>query len=120
VKRGSSLAAGALPAIVAALLPKCPACLALYLAMVTGATVSGRAAASIEAALILGAFVPVAFLLWRKHKADCGCGQRGKCSGLGRRFGGSYKIHITDANAPLAPRDTICGHGRISDGRLVG
>ena len=60
-KRSFALAKFSLPTLILALLPKCPACFAAYIALGTGISVS-VAAASFLRTLLMG--ICVAALLW--------------------------------------------------------
>jgi hypothetical protein len=60
-QRGFALAKFSLPTLILALLPKCPACLAAYIALGTGISVS-IAAASFLRTLLIG--ICVAILVW--------------------------------------------------------
>ena len=60
-KRGFALAKLSVPAMLLALLPKCPACFAAYIALGTGISLSVQAASLLRSTLIA---ICVAALVW--------------------------------------------------------
>jgi hypothetical protein len=60
-QRGFALAKFSLPTLILALLPKCPACFAAYIALGTGISLSVQAASVLRSALIA---ICVAALVW--------------------------------------------------------
>jgi hypothetical protein len=60
-RRGFALAKFSLPTLILALLPKCPACFAAYLALWTGVSISVTAASFLRT-LLIG--ICVALLVW--------------------------------------------------------
>ena len=63
------VAGGALPAVVITLLPKCPACLAAYVAFASGVAISASSAAWIEALLVLLSLAPILYLVVKSRRA---------------------------------------------------
>lgn len=63
------VAGGALPAVVITLLPKCPACLAAYLALASGLAISAGAVAFVELLFVLLSLLPLLYLVIRRARA---------------------------------------------------
>lgn len=63
--RAGELAGAVLPAVVIALLPKCPACLAMYLALGTGVGLSFTVASYVQWGLIATSILVMSVFLWR-------------------------------------------------------
>jgi membrane protein implicated in regulation of membrane protease activity len=63
--RAGEWAGAVLPAVALALLPKCPACLAVYLALGTGVGLSFTVASYVQWGLIAASVLVMSFFLWR-------------------------------------------------------
>lgn len=57
-----------LPGVLAVLTPKCPACLAAYIALFTGVSLSTGTARQLQFGLVAACIVSTATVLWRKVK----------------------------------------------------
>jgi len=64
-RRLSGVAASAAPGLVLALLPKCPLCLAAWVAMTTGISLSSTAAAGVRGGIVAACFATVALVAMR-------------------------------------------------------
>ena len=64
--RGAEIAGWVVPGATLALLPKCPACLAAYVALATGLGVSFSAAAFIRTSLVVASVSVLALLAARR------------------------------------------------------
>ncbi|MDB5296892.1 MAG: hypothetical protein JWO31_2875 [Phycisphaerales bacterium] len=61
-RRGAAFAGWAVPGATLALLPKCPACVAAYIAVATGLGVSISTATYVRASLVLGSVSVLVFV----------------------------------------------------------
>ena len=64
--RGAEVAGWVVPGAALALLPKCPACLAAYVAVATGLGVSLPTAASIRTAVVIASVAVLTFVAARR------------------------------------------------------
>lgn len=69
VRRGGEIAGWLLPSITLALLPKCPACVAAYIALATGIGISMPAATCLRATLVVLCIAALAFLAMRRVRS---------------------------------------------------
>ena len=58
------------PTAILAMLPKCPACLAAYIALATGVGLSADVAARLRAVLIAVSVASLVFVAWRTYRAS--------------------------------------------------
>ena len=65
--RVSEIAASLLPAALLLLLPKCPLCLAAWLTLATGISISAGAAVWLRETLLLLWIPALAMLVWRRQ-----------------------------------------------------
>jgi hypothetical protein len=63
--RGAEIAGWVVPGATLALLPKCPACVAAYLALATGVGVSFSTAAYLRAGVVIGSITVLAIVAAR-------------------------------------------------------
>jgi hypothetical protein len=64
--RGGEVVGWLMPAVMLALMPKCPACVAAYVALVTGIGISLPTAASLRVMLVMLCVASLAFLAMRR------------------------------------------------------
>ena len=64
--RGAEMVGWVVPAATLALLPKCPACVAAYLALATGVGVSFSTAAYVRTSLVIGSIAVLVFVAARR------------------------------------------------------
>jgi hypothetical protein len=69
LRRGGEIAGWLLPTATLALLPKCPACLAAYLALATGIGISMPTATYLRVTLITLCLASLAFVISRRLRA---------------------------------------------------
>ena len=69
-RRGSELLGWLLPTAVLALLPKCPACLAAYVALASGLSLSLSTATSLRIILVTLCLTSLAFMISRRLRAS--------------------------------------------------
>ena len=67
-RRAVDLAGWLVPGVIAALIPKCPACLGAYIALWTGLGLSVAAAANIRVLLIIVGVISLGFLAVRQRR----------------------------------------------------
>jgi hypothetical protein len=65
-RRGAEVARWLVPSATLALVPKCPACLAAYIALTTGLGISFSMAACIRTSLIIGSVAVLIFVAARR------------------------------------------------------
>jgi hypothetical protein len=68
VRRAVDLASWIVPSAILALIPKCPICLAGYVALWTGLGLSVAAAANLRMLLIIGCVISLVFLTARQTR----------------------------------------------------
>ena len=66
----SSFMASILPAAVLLFLPKCPLCLAAWLALATGVSIPATGAAWLRASIVMLCIAALASILWRRASGD--------------------------------------------------
>lgn len=69
VRRGGELAGWLLPSVTLALLPKCPACVAAYIALATGIGISLPTATCLRATLVMLCIASLAFVAVRRLRS---------------------------------------------------
>jgi hypothetical protein len=66
-RRGLPLAGGLGPILLIAALPKCPACIAAWLLIATGAGISTAVASELRILMVLVCFAPAVYLMWGRR-----------------------------------------------------
>ncbi len=102
-RRGMTLAAWAVPGALLAVLPKCPACLAAYIALWTGIGLTVPVVSALRWALTLVCAASLIFLVYRAARRRC-CTQPPEC--LRKNFPIAGTTGITDS----AGKSTACHH----------
>ena len=69
LRRGGEIAGMIVPGVTLALLPKCPACVAAYLALATGIGISLPAARCLRATLVVLCVASLAFIAARRLRS---------------------------------------------------
>jgi hypothetical protein len=67
-RRGGEAAGWIIPSATLALMPKCPACVAMYVALFSGAGISMAGATGLRMALIVLCVLPLLFLALRRAR----------------------------------------------------
>jgi hypothetical protein len=70
-RRGREVAGWVIPGVILALIPKCPACLAAYVAIATGIGLSMPAATYLRAGLLISCIAALGFLAARRVHRIC-------------------------------------------------
>lgn len=99
-RRLAGLAAWGAPSLLLALMPKCPACLAAYVALGTGLGLSFALASYLRTGLIVACTASLAFLALRKLRQAC--------------MSSTQKTVIE--RGPCAPMTSDCSMSAVFDG----
>jgi len=74
LRRGRELAGWIVPSAILALLPKCPACVAAYVALATGIGISLPTAVYLRALLVAVCVASLVFIAARQLRSSCARG----------------------------------------------
>jgi hypothetical protein len=105
-RRGVALVAWAVPGTLLAVLPKCPACFAAYVALWTGIGLAVPVASGLRWALVGACTVSLAFLIYRVVRRMC-CARRYECMEK------TVLITGTTGTTETAVKPATCHYSRV-------